>query len=137
MRVLVSGGGTGGHIYPALAVAMPLREEYEAELLFLGSDDGLETEIVPAAGFRLATIKAGKLRRYISWETITGVMRVPVGMVEAINLVGQFRPGVAFTSGGYVPFPAGPAARFEPVPLLMPQQDVLPHRANRRGGPSG
>jgi UDP-N-acetylglucosamine--N-acetylmuramyl-(pentapeptide) pyrophosphoryl-undecaprenol N-acetylglucosamine transferase len=131
MRVLVSGGGTGGHIYPALAVAMQLREEYQAEILFLGSDDGLETEIVPAAGFRLATIKAGKLRRYISWETITGVMRVPVGMIEAINLVGQFRPGVAFTSGGYVAVPAGLAARFERVPLLMHQQDVPPNLSNR------
>jgi UDP-N-acetylglucosamine--N-acetylmuramyl-(pentapeptide) pyrophosphoryl-undecaprenol N-acetylglucosamine transferase len=135
MRVLVSGGGTGGHIYPALAVAMQLREEYQAEILFLGSDDGLETEIVPAAGFRLATIKAGKLRRYISWETITGVMRVPVGMIEAINLVGQFRPGVAFTSGGYVAVPAGLAARFERVPLLMHQQDVPPNLSNRLVAP--
>jgi UDP-N-acetylglucosamine--N-acetylmuramyl-(pentapeptide) pyrophosphoryl-undecaprenol N-acetylglucosamine transferase len=135
MRVLVSGGGTGGHIYPALAVAMQLREGYQAEILFLGSDDGLETEIVPAAGFRLATIKAGKLRRYISWETITGVMRVPVGMVEAINLVGQFRPGVAFTSGGYVAVPAGLAARFERVPLLMHQQDVPPNLSNRLVAP--
>ena len=135
MRVLVSGGGTGGHIYPALAVAMQLREEYQAEILFLGSDDGLETEIVPAAGFRLATIKAGKLRRYISWETITGVMRVPVGMIEAINLVGQFRPGVAFTSGGYVAVPAGLAARFERVPLMMHQQDVPPNLSNRLVAP--
>ena len=50
MRVLVSGGGSGGHIYPALAIATQLREEYQAEILFLGSDDGLETAIVPAAG---------------------------------------------------------------------------------------
>src|SRR5258706_6376093 len=131
MRVLVSGGGTGGHIYPALAVAMQLREEYQAEILFLGSDDGLETEIVPAAGFRLATIKAGKLRRYISWETITGVMGVQVGMIEAINLVSQFRPGVSFTSGGYVAVPAGLAARFDRVPLLMHHQDVPPNLSNR------
>ncbi len=124
MRVLVSGGGTGGHIYPALAVAMQLREKYQAEVLFLGSDDGLETEIVPAAGFRLATVKAGKLRRYISWQTITGVIRVPLGMIQAINIVGKFRPGVVFTSGGYVAVPAGLAARFNGVPLLMHQQDV-------------
>src|SRR5260221_7589395 len=113
MRVIVSGGGTGGHIYPALAVAMQLREEYQAEILFLGSDDGLETEIVPAAGFRLSTIQAGKLRRYISPGTITGVMRVPVGMIKAINLVGQFRPGAAFTRCGYLGVSAGLAARFQ------------------------
>ena len=135
MRVLVSGGGTGGHIYPALAVAKQVREEYQAEILFLGSDDGLETEIVPMAGFRLATIKAGKLRRYISWQTITGVMRVPLGVMQAINIVGKFRPGVAFTSGGYVAVPAGLAARFNRVPLLMHQQDVPPNLSNRLVAP--
>ncbi|HKV00807.1 MAG TPA: undecaprenyldiphospho-muramoylpentapeptide beta-N-acetylglucosaminyltransferase [Ktedonobacteraceae bacterium] len=135
MRVLVSGGGTGGHIYPALAVAMQLREKYQAEILFLGSDDGLETEIVPAAGFRLATVKAGKLRRYISWQTITGVIRVPLGMIQAINIVGKFRPGLVFTSGGYVAVPAGLAARFNGVPLLMHQQDVPPNLSNRLVAP--
>ncbi len=135
MKVLVSGGGSGGHIYPALAIATQLREEYQAEILFLGSDDGLETEIVPAAGFRLATIKAGKLRRYVSWQTITGVMRVPLGMIQAINIVGKFRPGVVFTSGGYVAVPAGLAARFNRVPLLMHQQDVPPNLSNRLVAP--
>jgi UDP-N-acetylglucosamine--N-acetylmuramyl-(pentapeptide) pyrophosphoryl-undecaprenol N-acetylglucosamine transferase len=135
MRVLVSGGGSGGHIYPALAVATQLREEYQAEILFLGSDDGLETEIVPAAGFRLATVKAGKLRRYIAWQTITGVMRVPMGMIQAINIVGKFRPSVVFTSGGYVAVPAGLAARLNRVPLLMHQQDVPPNLSNKLVAP--
>ena len=135
MRVLVSGGGTGGHIYPALAIATQLRDEYQAETLFLGSDDGLETEIVPAAGFRLATVKAGKLRRYVSWQTITGVMRVPIGMIQAINIVGKFRPSVVFTSGGYVAVPAGLAARLNRVPLLMHQQDVSPNLSNKLVAP--
>ena len=135
MRVLVSGGGTGGHIYPALAVAAQLRTEYAAEILFLGSDDGLETELVPAAGFRLATVQAGKLRRYISWQTVTGVLRVPVGMWQAVNIVRAFRPHVAFTSGGYVAVPAGLAARLNGVPLLMHQQDVPPNLSNRLVAP--
>ena len=135
MRVLVSGGGTGGHIYPALAVATQLRREYAAEILFLGSDDGLETELVPAAGFSLATVQAGKLRRYISWQTVTGVLRVPVGMWQAVNIVRAFRPHVAFTSGGYVAVPAGLAARLNGVPLLMHQQDVPPNLSNRLVAP--
>lgn len=126
MRVLVSGGGTGGHVYPALAVATQLRNQYQAEILYLGSDDGLETNIVPAAGFRFASIKAGKLRRYISWKTLTGVMRVPVGMGQAIQEVRKFRPHVAFTSGGYVAVPAVLAARLNGVPCLMHQVDVPP-----------
>jgi len=135
MRVLVSGGGTGGHIYPALAIATQLREKYQAEIMFLGSDDGLETVIVPAAGIRLATIKAGRLRRYISWQTITGVIRVPMGMIQAIGIVRKFRPQVVFTSGGYVAVPAGLAARLNRVPLFMHQQDVPPNLSNKLVAP--
>ena len=135
MRVLVSGGGTGGHIYPALAIATSLRTKYNAEILFLGSDDGLERELVPAAGFRLATVKAGKLRRYVSPKTITGVMRVPLGMIQAISIVRKFRPDVAFTSGGYVAVPAALASRMNGVPLLMHQQDVPPNLSNRLAAP--
>lgn len=135
MRVLVSGGGTGGHIYPALAVAAQLQTLYQAEILFLGSDDGLETRLVPAAGLRLATIKAGKLRRYISWQTVTGVMRVPLGVVQAIEIVRRFRADVAFTSGGYVAVPTGLAAYLNHVPLLMHQQDVPPNLSNKQVAP--
>jgi UDP-N-acetylglucosamine--N-acetylmuramyl-(pentapeptide) pyrophosphoryl-undecaprenol N-acetylglucosamine transferase len=131
MRVLISGGGTGGHIYPALSVATQLHEIYHADILYLGSDDGMETRLVPEAGFRLATVKAGKLQRYVSWKTVTGVARVPVGMAQAVGIVSKFRPDVAFTSGGYVAVPAGLAARLNGVPLLMHQQDVSPNLSNR------
>ena len=90
IKVLVSGGGTGGHIYPALAVAKLLEKEYQAEILYLGSDDGLETELAPAAGFPFAIIKAGKLRRYVSWKTFTDVARIPVGMGQAVGIVRRF-----------------------------------------------
>src|SRR5690349_15332334 len=102
MRVLISGGGTGGHIYPALSVATQLRDTYDADILYLGSNDGLETELVPAAGFRFAAVKAGKLQRYVSWRAVAGVARVPVGIAQAVGIVRAFRPDVAFTSGGYV-----------------------------------
>ncbi len=131
MRVLISGGGTGGHVYPALAVAMQLQQHYNAEILYLGSDDGLETRLVPATGLPLKTIQAGKLQRYVSWRTMTGVARIPVGMTQAIGIVRAFRPDVAFTSGGYVAVPAGLAARIHGVPFLMHQQDVPPNLSNK------
>src|SRR6266566_8241513 len=99
MKVLVSGGGTGGHIYPALAVATQLKKEYRAEILYLGSDDGLETELAPAAGFPFTVIKAGKLRRYVSWQTFSDVARVPIGMVQEVNIVRKFSTEAVFTSG--------------------------------------
>lgn len=131
MKILVSGGGTGGHIYPALAVATQLKKEYRAEILYLGSDDGLEIELAPAAGFPFTVIKAGKLHRYVSWQTFSGLARVPIGMVQAVNIVRKFRPDVVFTSGGYVAVPAGLAARLNGVPLLMHQQDVPPNLSNK------
>jgi len=131
MRVLISGGGTGGHVYPALAVALQLQQQYDADILYLGSDDGLETRLVPAAGLRFKSIQAGKLQRFVSWRTVTGVARVPVGMVQALGIVRAFRPDVAFTSGGYVAVPAGLAARLNGVPLLMHQQDVPPNLSNK------
>src|SRR6476661_5477961 len=127
MRVVISGGGTGGHIYPALAVATQLRELYNADILYLGSDDGLETQLVPSAGFRLATIKAGKLQRFMSVKTLKGIARVPIGITQAVGIVREFRPAVAFTSGGYVAVPAGLAAKLNGVPLLLHQQDVPPN----------
>ncbi len=131
MRVLISGGGTGGHIYPALSVATLLRDTYNADILYLGSDDGLETELIPAAGFRLACIKAGKLQRFVSWHTMKGVARVPVGMTQAVGIVRNFHADVAFTSGGYVAVPAGLGAKINGVPLLMHQQDVPPNLSNK------
>lgn len=131
MRVLISGGGTGGHIYPALAVATQLRKLYQADILYLGSDDGLETQLVPAAGFRIQTVKAGKLQRYVSVKTLKGIARVPLGMAQAVSIVRDFRPDVAFTSGGYVSVPAGLGAKLNHVPLLLHQQDVPPNLSNR------
>jgi UDP-N-acetylglucosamine--N-acetylmuramyl-(pentapeptide) pyrophosphoryl-undecaprenol N-acetylglucosamine transferase len=131
MKVLVSGGGTGGHIYPALAVATLLEKQYQARILYLGSDDGLETELAPEAGLAFAAIKAGKLRRYVSWQTVTGVARIPVGMAQAVGIVRRFAPDAIFTSGGYVAVPAGLAARLNGVPLMMHQQDVPPNLSNK------
>ena len=131
MRILISGGGTGGHIYPALAVAGELRDRYGAELLYIGDANGLETTIVPAAGIPFAAISAGKLRRYLSVRTFTDLGRIPLGMAQAYQHVKGFRPDAAFTSGGYVSVPAGMAARLRGAPLVMHQQDVPPNLANR------
>lgn len=131
MRILVSGGGTGGHIYPALAVAGALRARYGAELLYLGDEDGLETRLVPREGIPIATVRAGRLRRYLAVGTLTDLGRIPVGMAQALGHVRRFRPHAVFTSGGYVAVPAGVAARAYRAPLLMHQQDVPPNLANR------
>ncbi|HEX9069246.1 MAG TPA: glycosyltransferase, partial [Ktedonobacterales bacterium] len=102
MRILISGGGTGGHIYPALAVARELRRKFDVELLYLGDANGLETKIVPPEGIPFVTVQAGKLRRYLSAGTLTDLARIPVGIAQALRAVRKFKPHAAFTSGGYV-----------------------------------
>ena len=131
MRILISGGGTGGHIYPALAVAHALRDRYGAELLFLGDEKGLEREIVPREGIRFVGVTAGKFRRYLSPQTFTDLVNVPVGIRQARDIVRDFQPHAAFTSGGYASVPAGLGARGIGAPLVMHQQDVSPNLANR------
>ena len=133
MRILVSGGGTGGHIYPALAVARALQERCGADLLYLGDERGLERRLVPLAGLRVefAGVRAAGLRRYLSVGTFTDLGRIPVGLAQALVLVWRFRPHAAFTTGGYVSVPAGVAARVYGAPLLVHQQDVSPNLANR------
>ena len=131
MRVLISGGGTGGHIYPALAVAKALQADYNAEILYLGDIHGLETQLVPKAGLPFVGIQAGKLRRYLSLKTLADLGRVPLSFFQAMRQVRRFRPDVAFTSGGYVSVPVGYAARWNRVPLVIHQQDVSPNLANR------
>ena len=131
MRILISGGGTGGHIYPALAVARELRERYGAELLFVGDVNGPETTLVPQAGVPFSGITAGKLRRYLSLRTFTDLGRIPVGMRQARRVVAQFHPHATFTSGGYVAVPTGVTSRLQGVALVTHQQDVSPNLANR------
>ena len=131
MRILISGGGTGGHIYPALAVAHALRDRYGADLMFLGDEKGLEREIVPREGIRFVGVTAGKFRRYLSPQTFTDLANVPVGIRQARDIVRDFQPHAAFTSGGYASVPAGLGARGIGAPLVMHQQDVSPNLANR------
>ncbi len=108
-----------------------MQTSYGAEILYLGDERGLEKDLVPKAGFSFVGIRAGKLRRYLSWKTLTDLGRVPLGFAQAIGHVRRFRPDAAFTSGGYVSVPAGLAARSIRVPLVTHQQDVSPNLANR------
>jgi UDP-N-acetylglucosamine--N-acetylmuramyl-(pentapeptide) pyrophosphoryl-undecaprenol N-acetylglucosamine transferase len=108
-----------------------LRDHYGAELLFLGDENGLEREIVPREGVRFVGVTAGKLRRYLSLQTITDLVHVPVGIRQAREVVKEFQPHAAFTSGGYASVPAGLAARGIGAPLVIHQQDVSPNLANR------
>lgn len=136
MRILVTGGGTSGHISPALAViqtirAVAEREKFDVEFLYIGSKSGLEREIVSAAQVPFVGIQTGKLRRYLSFENLIDLSRLPIGGVQALRAIRRFRPDVLLSTGGYVAVPPVVAASLLRVPILIHEQTVQIGLANR------
>jgi UDP-N-acetylglucosamine--N-acetylmuramyl-(pentapeptide) pyrophosphoryl-undecaprenol N-acetylglucosamine transferase len=135
LKILIAGGGTSGHISPALAVIDTLRsianDAWEAEFLYIGSRGGLENQLIPAHGIPLVNIETGKLRRYLNAENLRDIFRVPVGTKQALGIIKDFAPDVVFSTGGYVAVPAVWAAKLRGVPILMHEQTVQIGLANR------
>lgn len=135
MKVILSGGGTGGHIYPALAVAQALRQEVGTEsppeLLYVGVRGRLDEVIVGRAGLPLAAVRAGPLRVGSPVRALRGLANLIVGTVQAWRLLGRFQPDVVFATGGYASVPVGIAARWRRRPLLVYLPDVRPGWAVR------
>src|SRR5437588_11500807 len=102
MRLLISGGGTGGHVLPALAVAPAFRVEHpEASVLMLGRAGGLEERLVPAAGFDLETIRVRGLDRDAPWKNLALPWLLPTALAAALRVLDRFRPDLVLGGGGY------------------------------------
>lgn len=132
--VLVTGGGSGGHVTPAIAVGCALQEQ-GAEVAFIGSKSGLEEALVRPAGLRYLGISAGKLRRYFSLQNLFDAFRVLVGIGQALWLVGRERPAVVFSKGGFVAFPVVFAAWVWRVPVVAHESDATQGLANLLSAP--
>lgn len=131
MRVLLAGGGSGGSSAPVLAVAQELRRRRDCEFLYVGTSDGPEQELVARLGIPFRAVPTGKLRRYWSWQNLVDIFRIPLGLVQSLALVAEFRPHVAFAAGGFAAVPPLLAASFLRVPTVIHQQDVEPGLANK------
>jgi UDP-N-acetylglucosamine--N-acetylmuramyl-(pentapeptide) pyrophosphoryl-undecaprenol N-acetylglucosamine transferase len=130
MRVMFAGGGTGGHIYPALALARHLQAVDGAETLFVGTERGMEKEIVPAAGFVLETIPVTGFTRKLSPELGRAVLLAAAGVKEARGLIRRFRPDVVVGTGGYVAGPVVLAAVLSRIPTVIHEQNAIPGLTN-------
>ncbi|MFQ5612405.1 MAG: undecaprenyldiphospho-muramoylpentapeptide beta-N-acetylglucosaminyltransferase, partial [Anaerolineae bacterium] len=135
MRLMISGGGTGGHVYPALAVVQELRrqatgqrspDEEGLELLWVGSADGMEQELAARAGIPLATIPAAGLRGKNPVAAGRGLWALGRGYGHSLRLVRRFQPDALFVTGGYVCTPVTLAARRARVPVLIYLPDIEP-----------
>lgn len=136
MRVLIAGGGTGGHVIPALAVARELKARYGAEVLFVGTARGMENRLVPQAGFPLELVKVGALKNVSLATRLRTLFDLPLAVLHARKIIRQFRPNVVIGVGGYASGPAMAAAILGRVPTLAFEPNLIPGFANRMVGRS-
>lgn len=129
MKVLLSGGGTAGHIYPALTVAARLAAEHD-EVVFVGTPSGLEARLVPEAGIEFVGLDARGYDRGRPLTLVTSSVRIAVSTARAIGLLRRLQPDVVLGFGGYVSIPVGFAARLTSKPLVLHEQNSVPGLAN-------
>jgi UDP-N-acetylglucosamine--N-acetylmuramyl-(pentapeptide) pyrophosphoryl-undecaprenol N-acetylglucosamine transferase len=130
-RVLIAGGGTGGHVIPALAIARELRDRHAAEVRFVGTARGLETRLVPEAGFPLELIHVGQLKNVSLATRLRTLADLPLGLLRCVSLLRSFRPSVVIGVGGYASGPAMMAAILLRIPTLAFEPNAAPGLANR------
>jgi UDP-N-acetylglucosamine--N-acetylmuramyl-(pentapeptide) pyrophosphoryl-undecaprenol N-acetylglucosamine transferase len=134
LRILIAGGGTGGHIIPAVAVARELVERYSAEVLFVGTPRGLESKLVPEAGFPLRLIEVGPLNQVSLMTRLKTIARLPRSIADCKRIIQEFQPGVVFGIGGYASGPGMAAALQLELPTLVFEPNAMPGLANRLVG---
>lgn len=131
MRVVITGGGTGGHLFPGLAIAEALRAaQPDAEVLFVGGDR-LEARVVPAEGWPFARITARRLPRRPSPRTLSALGLTAVGLLQALRLLARWKPDIVIATGGYVCVPVGFAAIMLGRPLVLQEQNIRPGLSTR------
>ncbi|NLW16971.1 MAG: undecaprenyldiphospho-muramoylpentapeptide beta-N-acetylglucosaminyltransferase [Firmicutes bacterium] len=132
MRVLLTCGGTGGHIYPAVAIAKALQAQDPAvEILFVGAEYGMEKKLIPREGFRLQTITVTGLSRKNPLAAARSLWQAGAGLIKAARIVRDFKPDVAIGTGGYVSGPAVLAASLMGIPTLIHEQNAFPGLTTR------
>src|SRR5919197_3429890 len=135
-RVLIAGGGTGGHLYPGIAVARELlARRSDAQVTFAGTAGGIESRVVPREGFALDVIRSGGLKGKSLADRARGTWLVPLGLADAWQLVSRRRPDVVIGVGGYSSGPVVLIAAMRGVPTMLLEQNAVPGLTNRLAAP--
>jgi UDP-N-acetylglucosamine--N-acetylmuramyl-(pentapeptide) pyrophosphoryl-undecaprenol N-acetylglucosamine transferase len=135
MRAILAGGGTGGHVIPALAIAQQLQKDYSADVLFIGTARGIENRLVPAAGFDLRLVQVGALNRVSLTTRLKTIFDLPRAVWDSSRILSEFRPDVVIGVGGYASGPAMLAAILRRIPTLVFEPNFVPGFANRLVAP--
>jgi UDP-N-acetylglucosamine--N-acetylmuramyl-(pentapeptide) pyrophosphoryl-undecaprenol N-acetylglucosamine transferase len=132
LRVVIAGGGTGGHLYPGIAVARELlMRRPDATVTFAGTNRGIESRVVPREGFELDTIRSGGLKGKSMADRARGASLIPLGMLDAWGIVSRRRPHLVIGVGGYSSGPVVLTAALRGVPTMLLEQNAVPGLTNR------
>jgi UDP-N-acetylglucosamine--N-acetylmuramyl-(pentapeptide) pyrophosphoryl-undecaprenol N-acetylglucosamine transferase len=131
MKAILAGGGTGGHVIPALAIVQELQKQYSAEVLFIGTARGIENRLVPAAGFPLKLVQVGALKNVSLTTRLKTSFDLPRAVLSAGRMLSEFKPDIVIGVGGYASGPAMLAAVMKRIPTLAFEPNVVPGFANR------
>lgn len=134
-KIVLTGGGTAGHVTPNIAL-MPRLKELGYEIHYIGSYDGIEKKLIEEMGIPYYGISSGKLRRYFDWQNFTDPFRVLKGFVEAKKLLKKLKPDVVFSKGGFVTVPVVQAAKQCRIPTIIHESDMTPGLANKLAIPA-
>lgn len=129
-RILLVGGGTGGHIYPLISVANAIKDQYPSEILFVGSGTKVEKDILEFENYKWKKVLSGKLRRDISLSSFVqnflGIFLTLYGFFQALSVLRSFKPDIIFSKGSYVSVPVNFASRVLKIPFVIHESDVMP-----------
>ena len=126
MRVIVTGGGTGGHIYPALSIARKIKDTFtDAEILYVGTEKGLEATLVPKEGFNFKAIRVKGFSRKLSKDTLNSAKELCLGMNDARKVIKDFKPDIVIGTGGYVCGPVVMIAAINRIPTMIHEQNAF------------
>ncbi|SIQ70308.1 UDP-N-acetylglucosamine-N-acetylmuramylpentapeptide N-acetylglucosamine transferase [Alkalispirochaeta americana] len=133
--IVFTGGGTGGHVYPGLAVYRELSRDHQEKVLWIGSRRGIERGIVGGEGLRYRSVPTGKLRRYFDWQNFLDLFRVAAGFFAALWILKREGASLVFSKGGFVAVPVVAAARVAGIPVVVHESDADPGLATRLTAP--
>ena len=133
-KIILTGGGTAGHVTPNIAL-LPKLKEAGFEILYIGSINGIEKELITKEGIEYRAISSGKLRRYFDLKNFTDPFRVMRGYFQAKSIMKKFKPDIVFSKGGFVAVPVTMAARTLKIPVIAHESDMTPGLANKLSAP--
>lgn len=132
MKAILTGGGTGGHIYPAVSIAREIQKRYQdAEIIFVGTEKGLETKIVPKEGFALKTIRVRGFERKLTLKNLVAVKEAALSLVEARKIIKEFNPDIVIGTGGYVCGTIMLTAALMKIPTIIHESNAFAGMTNK------